>query len=479
VSEALNDKQTQVSKKVIKRLINLYVIQGNKYLVQKDDGSYGQGKKRLTDNMLLDHLEGKYTVGIFSGIAYTKIICFDVDFEDLQMAKWITYKITHQLDSVGIFDYYISFSGNKGYHIDIFIENLITLDAAIKFFQLICDKAEVDGYNGKVEFRATDKLGVKLPIGKHQKTGKFCGFCKVENGLKVMTQKQSYNHLFFINKINNDAIYNVISVEKDSRPNKKVPSKKQVINTEQAISKHNELEIYNRSEDDNIDEAIDLLTNGIKHKGSRHISMLKIAKYLKYIGLEQQEALNHINEWTNRLSRELYNTPIDECYSENKRAIQWVYDNNVSFRPKVKNVKVTLEEINAIIFKCPEKNQKLLTYALLIHSKMYATKDGTFYMTYEQMSEATGIGFNTAIRQIEKLEELEVIEIVQRNKKQKGTYKKASNKYKITIKNTNIESKVYITNNYNDFTECLNSYYSNDELKEMLPRRQYQQFIKK
>jgi DNA-binding transcriptional ArsR family regulator len=448
----------------------------NHYLIQNNDGTYATSKKKLIPMMMENHLNGTYAVGTFAGVVYTKFFCFDVDYEDLQIAKWITYKITHQLDNVGIFDYYISFSGRKGYHIDIFIEDLIPFETARKFFRYVINAANIEEQNGQVEFRPTDKQGVKLPLGVHQITKSYCGFCKVEDGLKVMSKLESQNYLFQIKKIKRKNILNVLE---EIEINKSSPHKKKIIQTEDVISKHKNLDIYDATEDNNIEDTIDLLTNGLKISGSRHTTTVKIAKYLKYTGLDQEESIAVLNQWMDWQDKKYYNTPLDECNKEIIRICKWVYSNDSPVKQVEKNITITLSEIDAIIHSCPEKNQKLLIYAMLIHSKRYATMKGIFFMSYDQMAEATGISKPTVKRQVKKLAELNVIEIVDRNRKQKDTHIKLPNKYKITlnIDNNVVDEVSYTTDKSDDIYECMLTYYTTDELKMLVPRKQYNSIV--
>lgn len=210
--------------KTIDKLYNLYVLNTNKYLIQKPGGEYSTitYKKRNTVDarpllpyMIQQHLNQKKTVGIFAGSYYTKFICFDVDFKNKEMAKWIVYKITNTLRELGlkIGDYHISNSGGKGYHIEIFIDDLIPVTTAKRFFNLVINKAEVFGFDGEVEFRPTNTQGVKLPLGlnqKHYKTGGYCGFCDEFNRLNEYELDEEIEYFLSIKKIKRAVINSIM-----------------------------------------------------------------------------------------------------------------------------------------------------------------------------------------------------------------------------------------------------------------------------
>jgi hypothetical protein len=97
--------------KIIDKIYDLYVLNTNKYLIQKPGGEYSTitykkrntvGARPLLPYMIQQHLNQKKTVGIFAGSYYTKFICFDVDFKNKEMAKWIVYKITNTLRELGL-----------------------------------------------------------------------------------------------------------------------------------------------------------------------------------------------------------------------------------------------------------------------------------------------------------------------------------------------------------------------------------------
>lgn len=214
------------NQEIIKKLNDLYFIQRNHYLIQYKTGyvTYTKGqlnKAGTKKHMALmnwqfeKHLEGQFTIGTFANY-YSKFMTFDVDFHDPKMAKWITYKIAEVLNELGIKHYYISFSGSKGFHVDLFFSNLIRVDFAQKFFELVVLRADILRYSddsNKVEFRVSDSQGVKIPLGYHQKTGKYCGFCKIENGLKVIGVKRSQDYLFSIKKMKHQIILDILNVK--------------------------------------------------------------------------------------------------------------------------------------------------------------------------------------------------------------------------------------------------------------------------
>ncbi|MGF9826629.1 TOTE conflict system archaeo-eukaryotic primase domain-containing protein [Brevibacillus agri] len=471
---------------IIKKLNDLYIIQRKKYLIQYpkqyitcQTGEIRNGKKTkpLTDWHFGKHLEGEFTIGTFGGVFKTKFITFDVDYHDKQMAKWITYKIAKTLDDFGVHDYYISFSGNKGYHIDLFFDDLIAIDQAKKFFDFVLDEAEIKQYfddGNRVEFRPTDKQGIKLPLGIHQKTKRFCGFCLVENGLKVMRRKQSYNYLLTINKIQSSEVLNIIKEAKKDNIDRSTFAE-----TEDAIAQHKPLPHYEQSEEFSASMAIDYLQNGLKVKGSRNKITCTIATYLKETGLEPEECKQILYDWMQRQDTNTYGSTLKDCFKNIDEIVYYAFKNDYKLLSTKRDLTVTFEEIDSIIHSCPEKNQKLLAYTLLIHSKRHSNEDGVFFMTFEQMHQVTGLYDQALQRQINKLAELGVIEIVKRDQKVAGD-KHKPNQYRMTLKvvSENVEDNQLSMSEIIPFSNVLKNFYDDSQLKKVLPRRQFEQMVK-
>jgi hypothetical protein len=477
--------------KVIEQLRELYFIQLNHYLIQYKDGSYGQFRKGETNKAGTNkykaiipqwhfekHLQGEFTVGTFAK-AFSKFITFDVDFQNKEMAIWMTYKIINTLNELGLYHVYISYSGSKGYHIDLFVEDLIHVEHAEKFFNYVLDRSDVRQHfddGNKIEFRPSDKLGIKIPLGYHQKTKNYCGFCRIEDGLKVMSPEQSLEYLFTIQKIKRETILDIIDEAVEPI------QKNKIIETEQAISQHKPLHNYEQSEDYSIERAQDLLLNGLKVQGSRHNTILLIGLYLKYCGYDLEACKKELYAWMEWQNPNTYTTPINDCYKDIDQVVADIYDKNYSLTATKKDLAITYEEIKWIIEKCPEKNQKLITYAMLIHSKRHANKQGVFYMPFRDIQEATGLYDQAVQRQVNKLIGLKVIEVVERNRKPKGKglSKKLPNLYRLNIKQNTpnvADETVFKTESMNNIDMCLRFYFTDKELKVLLPRRQYQSLV--
>lgn len=459
----------------INRLFELYIIQNNHYLLQFKGGHYrtvSDRAKPLRRYYLDAHLAGKMTVGTFGGKFFTKFITFDVDFRDQQTAKWVTYKIAAALDSVAVHNYAISFSGNKGYHVDVFFDKALPVDSCRRFFDSIIKLAGVDAISGgEVEYRPSGQQGVKLPLGTHQKSGQYCGFCEIESGLSIMDAEKSAAYLHGIQKTDHALILNAII-----EPEEYDYEDRAVAEMEEVISRHKPLETYDQSESYTLARAADRYHTGMTGPGQRHKSFLLLARLFNHNGVDLQSATQAIAEWLTWQDPEFYNSTAEECEKDLRQCVDYIYARNYTLTMESRDLTVSFGEIDDIIHRCPQKNHKALAYAMLVHSKRWAGEDGSFYMTANQMSEASGVSLRTAKTITSQLEKLGVIEILKRDQKIRGTFLKRPNVYRMLL-SAEPGGRVFKITDVSSISDCLRYFYDDGQLRNTLPRRQYESLI--
>ena len=208
-------------------LIRDLFINRDDYSTQKADGGYIHGEyindefikvNSITDEILLRHLSGEKTLLAFchrgSGEdnAFVKWACFDIDCkikDDAGNESWnedearsIVFTLCETLDKMN-YTYIIEFSGGKGYHVWVFLDDNTPAKDAVNFLENTCERVANDNEAVRLETIITgaDKSirlernlehfpksgqnvvpkgqtgsGVKLPLGKHQKTGNMTSF---------------------------------------------------------------------------------------------------------------------------------------------------------------------------------------------------------------------------------------------------------------------------------------------------------------
>ncbi|MEB1806622.1 MAG: helix-turn-helix domain-containing protein [Bacillaceae bacterium] len=476
---------------IIDKINDLYIIKRSKYLILNSNGKYVTfEKKNENDNIkyLMDytvqrHIEGKSTLGVFATRRASKFICFDVDVSDETKARWITYKVIHELIEIGFPSnrIYTSHSGNKGYHVELFFSEPIENYIIEQLYNIVNENVfeGIDKKWGKVELRPTATQGVKLPLGKHfGAKGKRCWFVDYENGLKPIRSNKT---ILDIEKIDSSVIYNILERENDSLLEEEVI---EVDETEDYIEeKYNPLPAYKRNidEKETLEEIDNLLIFGLTMTGTRNNSLFKLAKYFKWQGLDQEKVKQELLNWMEWQDKKAYTSKWEVCLKDIEHLSSYVFDNDVQFTIDKPEITVTYNEILQIIKTCKSKNEKLLAYCLLVHSKRYSNKGGVFYMSYEQMSKVSGLALRSTKNIIPQLEETGILDIVERNQKQKGTYRKKPNKYKVKIGDMNNSCDQTFTISSDDyvdtFNDCVVNLIDHRVLKELLPRRQFDSIV--
>ena len=163
---------------VVNRLCDLYISYRGRYVMMLPQAGKifmpktSSGPAKLTNRAVCQHVNRQIAIGVFAGAHASKFICFDVDLPDPSEVRWLMdamvfYGVPRDL-------IYVSTSGGKGYHVEIFFDRLVYTDRLRTFFDCVVLKAESDPF--KVEFRPTNGLSIKLPLSVHCKTGRVCWY---------------------------------------------------------------------------------------------------------------------------------------------------------------------------------------------------------------------------------------------------------------------------------------------------------------
>nr|WP_127509813.1 hypothetical protein [Paenibacillus humicus] len=380
----------------------------------------------------------------------------------------MTYRLVHALDGAGFDRFAVSYSGGKGYHIELFFDRAVSVEAARKFYATILQHAEIGpDAHGKVEFRPSSTQGVKLPLGINQKTGRYCGFCDTADGLRVWSPEESREYFRRIRKTDHQRVLDFIAEDVEAY------DQREAAEMEDAVARHKPLPIYDQSESFTLARASDRYMHGMTAPGQRHNSFLMLARFMNHHGHDQADALELITEWFAWQDRTFYKSDTEFCARDLAECIEFVYANDQTLHAETRDLTVTFAEIDAIIRRCPGKSQKALTYAMLIHSKRLAAENGVFFMTYKQMEQTAGIAERTARRHIDGIAEIGVIDIVRRNQRIPGTKFNKPNFYRMTLAEQDEEGgRGFEIANGTTFADVVRNMYSERQIRALLPRRQ-------
>lgn len=424
-------KRQKKNDTTIQKLNELYITTRKKYIKQKGD-QYSTFNRfehsnalTLSDWMLQLHLDGEETYGVFNGNTVNKFITFDVDYADDQpMAKWATLKLIDVLESefnIRSHDIHVSFSGNKGYHIDLFFDEPIKADDAIAFYQRVIATADLP--SNKVEFRPTYRQAVKLPLGIHQKTGARCWFVD----RYTLEPIESLDYLDAVEPMDHSLILDALidlTVEQEAEFKE--------------IKERTNVNVTVVSESQAFEKVTEILTAGqLLRSNTRHETTVLLAAFCNSQGYDQDDAVGIIMETLWNTPREYFskNSTPELWQSEAERIVKYAYDRNYQLGNADMPITIYRSEILAVL-NVGTFRQKQLAYAMLVTSKRYGS---TFYLTMNTAMRMIGASKPTVSSAIKKLVEVGFIEYVRKREIDKGRSRELGrplykpNRYRILI----------------------------------------------
>lgn len=463
----------------VKKINELYITTRYKHSEMNKQGVYrtystidGLGIQRgygLVDSDIRAHLKQQKTLAVFTPKDYSKFIIFDIDTSDIDVLESIYRALASY---VNLKDIHCSYSGNKGYHVAVFFNKLVPNDVLLKFYAIVMADA---GNPDKVELLGVDGKPVKLPLGINFKNkdqyNNYCYFCN-QFGREV---DNSLEYIQTIEPIDPEPVYEAVEINYDasiSRTNYFTDD--ELIEIDEFKELKNKAHFMNYSLANKIDTIEKAINLGMNEPGTRHMTMLNIAIYLKDIkGYSKEETRAFLQEWITKQDTELYKSNSKEIDQDIKDMTNTVYRRDYKLRTNKRDVNLTALDLKEIL-SIKGKALRRLYFILYIHGKAYCDETGTFYMTYKQINEAGNRSDRGYLKkQIKKLEKLGKVEIVQQDQ-----YKKP-NKYRIPA----LSKEVVVTAEMDEFNICdLNcdnclekacSYLlTQEEIKELFDRRQ-------
>jgi len=437
--EFYNEKQATI------KINELYITTRNKFIEMSQDGKWATVEKTnnimsksfkrkygLCDSDILAHLKQNKTIGVHMAGNYSKFITFDIDRLDIDMLENVVNAIAHYIPKE---DIHCSFSGSKGYHVEVFFKDVVLKDIIDKFYHVILSDT---GYKeNEVECRGNGNQAIKLPLGINFKNkngmNNYCYYCN-EYGVEI---KNSLEHIQSIKAIDTKAIYEAVEI--NYTPN--YLKNNEIIEMEDLKQGTNELPIYNKTIDSKISGIEKLIAEGINIQGSRHESLYQISIYLKNVkGFKIENTKTYLSRWIKeKCSQEFFKSSREEIELDIERTCNFIYENDYKMKVKKRNIALTNLDIKEIL-SIKSKALRHIYFILYVHCKAYGDKTGLFYMTYEQMGQAGANNSNRVSlkKQLESLQSEGKIQIVENNVSPVKGYKKKPNRYKINALNIEI-----------------------------------------
>lgn len=438
-------------KPVVDKIKELFLTERHRYIIQLEDGSYSwfdsrknSHQKRFNDGMIASHVKRKSTYGVFCGEILTKFISFDVDIPDLSTSKKVVHNIYRVLNQLGVPTEFIytSWSGSKGFHVDIYFSSVIEFKKMKRLYDATVSRVYKDTVEltkpNAIECRPTPSQGIKLPLSINRKNkdpkNNICWYVDIHNDFAPI---ESIEYILGINQFNTDLIREIIN-------NLPIEEEAFSINKTDLIKEKPAMPNFsNVLAGETLNSLEYLYINGLSKLGTRNQSLCKLAIYLNSLNLSKDECENELIKWMSSQDTKYYKTPLKDCYKEIGRIVSGVYEKNIVLTKGNVNLTVSRSEL-LTIYQYPKKLHKVL-HALLLHSKRFKDSNNQFYMTFEQISSAAHCSIRTAVAHIKKLEGEKIISVFRSPiKYNEGNYKSEPNKYQLTFNWLEDEKEIII-----------------------------------
>lgn len=474
---------------VAERLLELYFVNRSSYIEQyknkKGEVKYTQHKRKITVDDLIDHVEQRRTLGVVtdSTTGLTNFMAFDVDTKD--NAYDDTLELLELLvNFYGIDKEYVtvSFSGNKGYHVELFFDEAIQWQALESFYEEVLLK--LGKTKKEVELRPSAN-GLKLPLSVHRKTDNLSLISIFNNnftGLILLNQAESVKYLLNVKRINLSEFKELVLDEVDTftiEQNKAT----------QTIEITDSMNFSGRLEGDQVAELESVLEeNRLIYPDSRNRISWLLPVYLKQMGYSYEESekvtLNVLtNTYENYEGFIDKDTSYDKVVKEVIRLNKQAFDKNYVIKDALNDVAIYKSDIKRIleIKRLPLKKMAL---SMLILSKRYAGDDGVFYASYSTLIKMGNVDKNGTLKKyMQELEKLGLLEIVSSNvidtvrTKAEGRVISKPNKYKVHFAEPvtdDDKQDLVLSGQQVNLQIVLNYFYTEKELRKALPRRQFE-----
>ena len=367
--------------KVSETLLNLYCLYRKRWVCMMDPEKVVYPtqtvKERYTAAEIMNHIDGKYSVCVFAGEHATKFISVDVDLGEPD----VVCKVIDTMTEMGIPRelIYVSYSGRKGYHVDIFFEDYIYNTCAEKFYWALIERSGLNPR--KVEFRPTYGQAIKLPLGVHQVTHKRCWFVDRD----TLEPIESFEYVFGIKRIPkaymDELVDNIVNEHMRELYNR--------------IAEQTSNSVHAHTNTDMGDESLT-----VKAPGTRHNIQKKVAARARMDGCEFDDIVRVQMEWYRKQDSGLIRSTESEVQADAELLASWAVK-NVAIKHHPENKKydsyfrIHMSSIPYIL-KAPNRSIRMVLFLLIVFCDRY----GEAKISYKTISEYTGFSEESVAKAI-------------------------------------------------------------------------------
>lgn len=333
----------------------------------------------LSNRIICGHINQRYAICVYAGVYSSKFICFDVDDGNRETVKCIIDSLVELgFDREKI---YLSTSGGKGYHVEIFFDGLMYTDKLKCVYDYVCDKNRLD--KNKVEFRPTAGQSIKLPLSIHRKTGNVCWYLDRDTFEPIETM---------------DFVVQIQQVDVEFA-NKIIKQIKYIPAAEETIC--SDLVDEKDISDDEHDEICGDHYPDIKQSGERNKLMVQIAVHNRYRGLSPAACRDELTHWYRKQDQRLIKESEQSVLADIDQIIKWAYSEKFQLGNKRTNeIVFTPVDFRILAAQTVQSRRKIMFYILLC-MKRY----GHATVSADQMSELLKISRQGIIKALNNLQE--------------------------------------------------------------------------
>ena len=386
---------------IVKRLMELYGYNhfDYRYMYINKDGepAYTDPHHELTYPDLYEHLDGKKTVSVYGRKYHTKFMTLDVD----EAEKSAVFLLINKMVELGIprDKIYVSVSGNKGYHLDVFFDKGVLKSAVESLFKYLWRDPAVRQI--AVECFPLYHNTIKIPLGVNMKTGRRCWYADTDT---LEPYEGDYEFIMRIEpmsaeefeavvyKCNKEAWHEDLNVAIEN--SKKPMKKKQKSQDPRNIYQPN-------------GEPV------ITMPGQRNRLMCKKAVYLRCVGADEDTIYEELMKWIDRQDPNLIRSSRKEIEDDAARIARDVakkYEVRIQEqpgelnKPDVHETYLTDGDIKQIL-RATTKMARRVAFLMCVYCRRY----GACILGYKRIEEIIGAKDKAAYRAIKLLESLGII----------------------------------------------------------------------
>lgn len=376
------------------RLCDLYISYRQRYVLMEPDGTIYipknlNGDRPLTNKVVCGHLNQKYAISVYAGKYSSKFMTFDVD----DGSQDTVTKIVDLLSDLGLPRnlLYVSTSGGKGFHVDLFFDNLVYTSKLKILYDYVCVEGGLDP--SKVEFRPTHKQAIKLPLSKHCRTGNVCWFLDRDTFEPI----QHLDYILEIEKLSSELVLKIIN---------SLPQKSPIPDVEDIDPRFSDGVSVKRS----VDESKGTFEFPVLHeKGIRFKTMVSIAVFCRNKGYPQDEIERLLLQWVEEQNPEYITDPMTKVRDDAIGLAAWVWRDDFHVRSdNRKEIVITGRDIEKVLTQSSKTMRKIL-FLIICFEKRF----GSMSLPAKKIAEYVGCGHACAENNLRTLRLRNVINMVE------------------------------------------------------------------